>query len=97
MRIRAVGCVCLALLLAGCALEHRWAKPGASYQDYARDRFACIEASRSRSTSLYANSTSGTGRSREIYLGAVFSACMEAHGYRPSENGFAPDRPLLLH
>ena len=69
-----------------------WSRAGASGQDFAKDRYACMQESRSNVAGAsgmgsfqLSNGTilpgSSSAYSRETINGPLFSACMEARGY----------------
>jgi hypothetical protein len=73
-------------LLTACAQQVVWTKPGLNQQEFARDKYACVQDSRS-----YASSGSMTSskylplqadyQSGEVINGNVFKPCMESKGY----------------
>jgi hypothetical protein len=69
---------------------HRWAKPNASYDDFLKDRYACIHDARSNVSSAFIEGGTGGARSGEILRGDIYKACMAARGYREDPNGFEP-------
>ena len=88
----------LFLLLVGCSSNRTpvWNKPNATQDDYARDRYTCLQQSQQVSSSGYIApnvllggyqgfSSSGVGTNFEL-----FNACMNANGwymvYKNSEN-----------
>jgi hypothetical protein len=68
----------------------RWAKPGASYDGFLKDRYACIQDARSHVSNAYIDAGRGSARSGEIIRSDIYNACMAARGYREDPNGFAP-------
>ena len=87
--------VAVLLIVQGCVQSRpleieRFVKPGASYDDFSKDRYACIKDASSNISSAYIESGSGAARSGEILRSDIYHACMAAHGYREDPSGFAP-------
>ncbi|HEX4508194.1 MAG TPA: hypothetical protein VH722_20880 [Alphaproteobacteria bacterium] len=84
-----IACLCL----AGSALAEghviRWAKAGATYENYLSDRSACLAA---------ANAAAGTSprfrggivRSAQVFSNDAMASCMVGRGYVRDPNGFLP-------
>jgi hypothetical protein len=83
-----------ALLLAGCATPApeviRWSRPGATYDEFLRDRYACITEARSQASSGFATPEAASARSGEIILADIALACLAARGWKRDANGFGP-------
>ena len=63
-----------------------WAKPGASYDDYLRDRSQCILAARIPTSDAYR-----IGVSPQAISAPIVGPCMNARGWvRDDANGFKP-------
>lgn len=84
----------LLILLAGCsaASRHNWARTGTTADDLARDRYTCMQESRTPfNTSAGASTATGGTEGRFIMLAAarhaqteanrLFDSCMEAKGW----------------
>jgi hypothetical protein len=81
------------VLFSGCAArqQYAWNKPGATQEEFAQDKYACVREARAPSSSAYmsggyyAGNTyvpgSGAASSGEIVNEAFFKPCMEAKGY----------------
>lgn len=67
-----------------------WAKPGATYDDYLKDRYACILDARTQVSSGYVYEGAGALQSGQAISKQVAMACMAAHGWVQSPTGFAP-------
>lgn len=84
-------------LLAGCATPSpmdnevmRWAKPGATFEQYMQERYVCAqEASRQRASGQ-ANAYGAASQSRPTISLSLFRACMGAKGWRQSPEGYRP-------
>jgi hypothetical protein len=95
MKIAVLLNVAALLIVQGCVQSRpleidRFAKQGTSYDDFLKDRYACIKDARSNLLSAYIESGSGAARSGEILRSDIYHACMAAHGYREDPSGFAP-------
>ena len=84
----------VALSITGCAPVMapvipvmRWSKPGATQDEFMRDRYACIQDARRRVSSAYVQGGAGYAESGEIISRDVFVPCMGAHGYALDPNG----------
>jgi len=67
-----------------------WAKPNATYNDYLKDRYACILDARTQVSSGYVYEGSGALNSGQVISKQVAIACMAAQGWVESPTGFAP-------
>lgn len=67
-----------------------WAKPGATYDEYLKDRYACIQDARTPVSSGFISEGTGSMSSGQIISRDIAFACMSAHGYTQSPNGFGP-------
>jgi hypothetical protein len=74
------------LLLAGCSQALTFSKPGASDEQQARDRYACMQESRVGSVVGGEEKTLVQGQNRLAQREAnrLFEACMTVRGYRRS-------------
>jgi len=95
MKPNSIVAVMLASLLAcGCASAptkpFTWAKAGATYDDFLKDRYACIQDARGRASSAYAQGSFGAANSRDVVNVNIFKPCMASKGYRLDPNGFPP-------
>jgi len=67
----------------------RWAKAGATYENYLSDRAACLEeASAQAGTSP--RFRGGIVRSAHVFNNDAMAACMVGRGYVQDPNGFLP-------
>ena len=87
-----LGCV---FLLQGCAqpaqpVVHQWAKSGGTEDQFLKDRYACLLASRTDVSSTVIDGALGESHSGQVFSASVFVSCMEAQGYTEASTGFAP-------
>ena len=91
-----------AFLLVGCIAQQplqvvQLSKQGASYQDFSRDRYACVQEASRPVSSGYANAYGASTSSNVIPSQGVYLSCMNARGwYRVSQGGFVPDTPIRM-
>lgn len=83
------------IMLTGCAtaaepVTVKWAKSGATYEDFLKDRYACMTEARSSVSSGYADRNVASARSGEIVRADFYFACLAARGYQQDPNGFGP-------
>jgi len=82
------------LLLEGCVSAAptilRWSKPGATYQQFLGDRYACILQARANASSAYVYGAAGGAESSQVVSASIFMPCMSAKGYAQDPNGYAP-------
>jgi hypothetical protein len=95
MRARTLLVVSALCAVQGCAPRqpappHQWSKPDASYDDFLKDRYACIQDARSRSSGAVVQGTVGAASSEDVLRADIFVPCMAAHGWREDPTGFAP-------
>lgn len=75
-----------AVLAAGCA-QPVWVKPGASQNDFANDRYTCMQESQQRVGGAFVNQFGGSATNTVVTNGNLFGSCMNAKGWyltRPS-------------
>jgi hypothetical protein len=72
-----------ALSLAACAAlaPPRWYKDGATQQEFASDRYACLQQSQQRVSGAYVNQYGGASQDTVITNDQLFGACMNANGW----------------
>ena len=84
----------LACSVIGCATTDipllRWSKAGATYDDYLKDRYACITDGRTRVASGSAIGQMASASSVEVVNAEIVMACLAARGYRQDPMGFGP-------
>ncbi|SRR5258708_6344197 len=102
MRIRPILFVALAgLTISSCATVQqppgKWSKPGATYDEFLKDRYACILEARGRSSGSFVQGGTpygpgyGASRSDDVIQANIYLPCMAARGYRRDPNGeFGP-------
>jgi hypothetical protein len=80
------------LTLSACAGPHiyLWAKPGASYDDYLKDRYACLQDARVPVSSGFMYNGVGSMSSGQAISLPVMVSCLSAKGWVESPTGFAP-------
>jgi predicted aspartyl protease len=69
------------LVLFGCAAQTTWVKPGLTQEEFAKDRYACMQQSQQRVGTAYVSQYGGGASNRVITNGNLFNACMNAQGY----------------
>jgi hypothetical protein len=81
--VNRIAVVILTMTLASCALfpQKQWYKPGASYNDFTNDRYACMQESKAPVSGTYVNRYGGASSSSVEVNNNMFSACMQARGY----------------
>lgn len=65
----------------GCATPKQWAKDGATQDEFARDRYQCIQESKLPYSQAYVNPYYGGSSQGVRFDPTLFQACMEARGY----------------
>jgi hypothetical protein len=87
-------------LLAGCA-QNLWNKPGASKDDFASDRYECLQGSQQQTGTAFFNRYGGASSSGMATNGGIFDACMNARGWTltrvqngPGGTSIPPSNPL---
>ena len=73
---RVMVCVGAFVLLVGCA-RSVWVKPGASQQDFATDKYECLQ--QSQQPHAYVNAYGGASGS--VTNAELFNSCMNARGW----------------
>jgi hypothetical protein len=71
-------------VLACCAAQQQqglWLKPGASLDDFAKDKYACMQQSQQPTSAAYLGQYGGVSNSRVITNENSFGACMNASGW----------------
>jgi hypothetical protein len=70
---------------------HHWSKPGATYDEFLKDRYACILDARSTASGAFVESGLGAAQSGEVVNSSIFLPCMASHGYTEDLTGpFGP-------
>lgn len=80
-----------ALALAACAEDVptvRWAKPGATYDQFVADRAVCVARSQAASATYYVGGVRYNGNPNVLDAG-VFLPCMNALGYSRDPKGYS--------
>ncbi len=67
------------ILLTGCAKV--WVKPGASTDDFNRDKYACLQQSQQQVSVLAVGKYSGYGQSSQETNATLYSSCMNSRGW----------------
>ncbi|OUL98803.1 hypothetical protein [Variovorax sp. JS1663] len=81
-----------AVLAAGCA-QPVWVKPGASQNDFASDRYTCMQDSQQRVGGAVVNQFGGSATNTVVTNGNLFGSCMNAKGWyltRPNAQQQSP-------
>jgi hypothetical protein len=58
-----------------------WDKPSGTQQEFAQDKYACLQASQQRQASAVVNSAGGYSNDGMGLNPYLFSSCMNAHGW----------------
>lgn len=66
--------------LTGCA-QKLWVKPGASQNDFASDKYACMQESQQQQSSAAVNAYGGAAQSGTVTNVYLFNSCMNAKGW----------------
>ena len=83
--------VLLAVGVAACAPQIvHWAKPGTTYDQYLKDRYACIRDAKGESAYGSFDRNGGSFSGDTVVKGDIFKACMAAAGYVQAQEGFGP-------
>jgi hypothetical protein len=69
------------LVLFGCAAQTTWTKPGLTQDQFAKDRYGCMQQSQQRVSSAYVDQYGGGSVNHVITNANLFNACMTAQGY----------------
>ena len=79
---RFIAVVPATLVLFGCAAQPTtWMKPGLTQEEFAKDRYSCMQQSQQRVSVAFANQYGGSASNHEITNANLFNACMNAQGY----------------
>jgi hypothetical protein len=81
--VRRAAIVVVSFLLFGCANSQQglWLKPGASTDDFNKDKYACMQQSQQPSSAAYVNQYGGASNSNIITNGNLLNACLSASGW----------------
>lgn len=79
MRIKVVAAGLASVLLFGCAPV--WVKPGASQNDFAQDKYSCLQQSQQRVSGAYVNAYGGVASDKPVTNEGLFNACMQSRGW----------------
>lgn len=71
----------LALLLTACAGPMHWQKPGASRNDFSRDKYTCEQQSQQRAAYVAVNAQGGAAQNTMVTNHNLFHSCMNANGW----------------
>lgn len=75
-----ISILALAALMAGCA-QTVWLKPGASQDDFSRDRYGCMQESQQRVGGAVVNQFGGSATNTVVTNGQLFGSCMNSRGW----------------
>ena len=82
------------ITLMGCATKplpiYKFSKPGATYDQYLKDRYACILDARKQVSGGYFQDGTGASASDQQISGPIVFACLAARGWIQDPNGFGP-------
>jgi hypothetical protein len=80
-----------AIILSGCATTPpptmRYAKLGASQQDFMRDRYECIKQAQQPRTGAFVSGYGGSSVGTIVTSRPIFVSCMSAKGYTLDQAG----------
>jgi hypothetical protein len=93
--VPAAAIVAAILPLAACApppppTPMTWSKPGASYDAFLKDRYACIGDARTVRSGGFIYGRMGAASSQEVLSGQIYLPCMAAHGWQRDPAGYGP-------
>lgn len=83
----------LAVVLQSCAPAPKiikFSKPGATYDDYLKDRYACMQEGRTHVSNGFVDNGTGFINGGDVISGSLVISCMAARGYSQDPNGFGP-------
>ncbi len=80
--------------LAGCA-QQLWVKPGASQNDFASDRYACLQESQQQGSSARVNAYGGAAESGSYTNQGLFISCMTAKGWAMQDAKAAQEQTAI--
>jgi len=67
------------LALSACAAQQTmWIKPGFSQDEFAKDRYSCMQQSQQRVSTAFVNQYGGSASDHAITNASLFNACMSA-------------------
>jgi hypothetical protein len=95
MRSGTLTVLCVLLVVAGCS-KRVWVKSGATEQEFAEDRYICLQQAQQKTSSSYANAYGRSASTMAYTDHMLFDACMNARGYRlqrPPPPGSQPQTP----
>lgn len=88
MRLLTISLAAVAAVLSGCAAP-TWNKPGASQDEFARDRYACMQDSQQRVGTAAVNQFGGNASNSMQTNGMLFNGCMNARGWNLQQHQVA--------
>ena len=72
-------------------------KEGASYQDFLKERYTCIQEASRPVSSGYANAYGASTSSNVVPSQGIYYSCMGARGWRKvSQGGYVSDSPVRM-
>lgn len=76
--------ISLVFILSACATpaSYQWIKQGASDNDFAKDRYACLQESQQRVSGSYVNRYGGSSSNTVVTNETLFESCMNSRGWR---------------
>jgi hypothetical protein len=81
-RARFCGLVLVTVAACAPAVKHVWMKPVGSQDEFARDRYTCLQEAKVPYSRSYINAYGGGSRQDTRLDGTRFDSCMEARGWR---------------
>jgi hypothetical protein len=67
-----------------------WSRADSTYQDYLKERYACIQDARAGVYNALYDKTGGAAHGAEVVDRGIFKACMSARGWTSGPEGFRP-------
>lgn len=71
----------LSLTLTACAPSGAWVKPGASQNDFSRDKYSCTQQAQQRVSSAYVGVYGGSASNNVITNPDIYNSCMNSNGW----------------
>lgn len=69
------------LALVACTPGPAWVKPGATQNDFAKDKYDCMQRSQQRVSKAYVNAYGGASTDKAVTNESLFNACMNSQGW----------------
>jgi len=99
MRVPLLFPLMVSLLFGGCAnppQQFRYAKYGATQEEFMKDRYACLQEAQQRVSGAYVDAYGGGSASRVVANCGVWLSCMGARGYQVDPDGNLAAPPAMI-